>query len=84
MQIIPSKSLFTTQNYGVFICFLLSIYSFTLTALMFKKFTYSMSILLTVVTRTTTENPVFCVPKAKSRYYKEGNVQSKKRQAIRR
>ena len=35
------KSSFPSHDYGVFICFLLCIYSFTLTVLMLNKFTYS-------------------------------------------
>ena len=36
-----SKSSFIKQDYGVFICFLLCIYTFLLTVLMLNKFTYS-------------------------------------------
>ena len=37
----PSKSSLTTQDYDVFICFLLCICAFMLTALMLNKFKYS-------------------------------------------
>ena len=64
MQIIPFKSSFTAQDYGVFICFLLCIYTFMLTLLMFNKFTYFHEHTFNRRNQATTENPVLCVLKA--------------------
>ena len=45
---------------------------------MLNKFTYPLSIILTVVTRTTTENPVFCVLKANQERYRANQLRNVK------
>ena len=63
MQIIPK----VRSQHKIMVFYMLSfmIYTFMLTVLFgLTNLHFPMSILLTVVTRTTPENPVFCVLKA--------------------
>ena len=58
----PSKSSFTAQDYGVLNAFYMHLYTFMLTEIMLNEFAHPREhTFITVVTRTTTENPVYFV-----------------------